>query len=134
MSLHYKARIGVWSRMAMVGQSVSGRAETRNLIIGESALLNMQTAFFSNRVVQNPRWRRKQQLLQQQSNQISAHTVAQQFNTLHTVVANSEREALRQLRELRAAIADNGHVADIVTPPDRQLAAAITGCLGINRL
>lgn len=134
LGLHYIGKAGSWNRMAMVGQSVSGNAETRNLVIGQSALVNLQAALFSNRVVQNPRWGNKRRKMADQAQEMSAHSISQQFNQLHSAVATSQRELKRNLRQLSAALNADGFPNEVVKVPDRQLAALISGCLGINRL
>jgi hypothetical protein len=134
ISLQYKGKANSWNRMAMVGLSVSGNTETRNLLLGQSALINAQSALAGNHVVDNPHWRNKRRQLANQTQAMSTHSVSQHFNQLHTSVANSYPELKRNRSKLSAAIGADGFPNEVVRSPDRQFAAFISGCLGINRL
>jgi hypothetical protein len=134
LNLHYLAPSRVWTRIATVGQSVSGSAETRNLIIQSSALANFNNAFYANRIVEDPRRRRRQQQVGAQTEEISANTIAQFFNILVVVAASSERDVLRQRRTMKGNLMDAGfetHEVDDVTHIQN---AVFSGVLGINRL
>lgn len=134
LELHYLAPAGVWTRIATVGQSVSGSTETRNLIVQSAAMANVNQAFFSNRIVDDPRRRRKQQQVSSQTEEISANTIAQYFNRLIVVAASSERDVLKQRRLMKGNLMDIGfdsHDVDDVTHIQN---AVISGVLGVNRL
>lgn len=134
LNIHYLAPPGVWTRVATVGQSVSGATETRNLIYKNSLLLNFQSAMYSNRIVQDPRRRRKQQLVDNQTEEISAHTIAQYYNNLVVVAASTERDVLRNRRTMKGNLLDAGFETQYVDQIPHMMDALHSGVFGINRL
>jgi hypothetical protein len=134
LNLHFLAPPGVWTRIATVGQSVSGETETRNLIYQNSMLLNFQSAMYSNRIVEDPRRRRRRQQVDSQTEEISAHTIAQYFNILVVVAASSERDVLKQRRAMRGSLLDAGFETQFVDEVPHVMDALHSGVLGVNRL
>lgn len=134
LNLHYLAPRGVWTRISMVGQSISGSTETRNLIIQSSALANFQQTFFANRIVDDPRRRRRSREIESQTEEISANTIAQSFNILVVVAATSAREAVRHRRTMKGNLLDAGFDAQFIDDIPYLQNAIHTGVLGINRL
>jgi hypothetical protein len=134
LNIHYLAPTGVWTRIATVGQAVSGSTETRNLIIQSSAMANINQAFFANRIVDDPRRRRKHQQVTSQTEEISANTIAQFFNILIVVAASSERSALKQRREMMASMLDAGFVTHEIDDVTHIQNAVLSGVLGVSRL
>lgn len=134
LSLHYRNLLSQWSRFAVVGQGVSGKAETNHLIFGQSASANIESAFFSNRVVPHPKFRNKQRQLSQQAQEMSMMGVGQHFNILVPVVAESASTAKRSAKKMRALLTAQGFSCEIVPLSARQVDACISGILGANRL
>ena len=134
LNLHFLAPSGVWTRIATVGQSISGNTETRNLIIQSSAMANFQQSFFSNRIVDDPRKRRRRQQVESQTEEISANTIAQFFNILVVVAATSERDAIHQRRLMKVNLQDAGFDAQNVDDVTHLQNAVYSGVLGVNRL
>lgn len=133
-ALHAIMPAGVWVRQAMVGSSVSGDAETTQYILGQSARLNLNKAFKGNRIVADPRDKRKQQALAEQADQLSIHSVSQHFNMLFTIVAADPDLLRRQTSELRARLLTRGFRSEQVKATARIVPAVISGILGVNRL
>ena len=134
LALHYLMPKGMWTRQAMVGQSVSGDSETKQLIFGESALINWNNASRGGRIVTDPRYLRRRRALSQQAQQVSASSVSQHFNMLLPIVASSPTEFKLNHKRVKAAFNARGFHAELVRPPARLLSAAISGMLGANRL
>lgn len=134
LNIHFLAPKGVWTRIATVGQSISGSTETRNLIIQSSALLNFQQAMYANRIVDDPRRRRKRERVSSQTEELSANTIAQFFNILIVVAAGSERDVLRQRRVMKANFLDAGFVTHDIDDVTHIQNAVLSGVLGVNRL
>lgn len=133
MALHYVAPTGRWTRLAMVGQSVSGDTETQQSIVGESALINFQRAWFKNRVVQNPKFAKKQRELALQTQQISANSVAQYFNGFYTVVESSPRRLHLALKEAKASLNNSHFKCEQVEGSARLIDIGVSALLGTNR-
>ncbi len=134
LNIHNLAPTGVWTRIATVGQSVSGSTETRNLIVQSSALQNFQQAMYSNRIVDDPRRRRQRERVSAQAEEISSNTIAQFFNILVVVAAGSERDVLRQRRVMKAGFMNAGFVTHDIDDVTHIQNAVISGVLGVNRL
>lgn len=134
LALQHRTPTNVWLRSAIVGQSVSGATETRNLIVQSSFVTNFNNAFFSGRVVEDPRRRRRKHELEYQTESASAHTIAQFFNIVYVVAASSARDALKQRSELRADLLGTGFVADEVNEASRVQNVVLSGIYGINRI
>lgn len=134
MGIHYLEPVGLWARIALVGQSISGETETRQAVIAESAVINFQQAFFRNRVVQNPKWKRREAKLHDQAMSYSAYSISQHFNMLVTIVDGTERQVLEKMAHMQAALSGRGFSSSVVDDSDRLLNAALTGCLAANRL
>lgn len=134
LNIHFLAPKGVWTRIATVGQSISGSTETRNLIIQSSALLNFQQAMYANRIVDDPRRRRKRERVSSQTEELSANTIAQFFNILIVVAAGSERDVLRQRRVMAANFMDAGFLTHDINDVTHIFNAVLSGVLGVNRL
>ena len=134
MSLHYTLGRHSWTRSAMVGQAVSGDAETTQLVIGNSALKNFEGAFFKDRVVRNPKFAKKQRQLAEQTQQISAHSKVQHFNMLEVVVASSLQKLIKERDQRISLLKSKQFKAEIVKGSGRMMNAMITGTYGINRL
>lgn len=133
-SLHAIMPAGTWVRQAMVGSSVSGGAETTQYILGQSAMLNLTKAFKGNRIVADPRDKRKQKALADQANQLSVHSVSQHFNMLFAIVATDPDTLQNNISDLRAALLTRGFKTDNVKATARLVPAVISATLGINRL
>jgi hypothetical protein len=134
LALQHMVPPNVWLRSAVVGQAVSGETETRNLIVQSSFVTNFNNAFFSGRVVEDPRRRRKKHELEYQTESASAHTIAQFFNIVYVVAASSARDALKQRGDFRADLLGTGFVADEINETSRVQNAVISGIYGINRI
>lgn len=134
LALQYTDKPGRWVRRAMVGQSVSGDSETNQLILSASFSTNFNNAFFGNRIVQNPKFTRKQRQLAQQTWEISANSVAQLFNDLLVVVSPSREETLASRKDVMGTLESAGFRCEVVKASARRLDAALSGSLGINRL
>lgn len=134
LSIHSRIPPGMWTRQAFVAESVKGRVETQQLVYGTSLLMNLQQAFMSNRMVEDPFIRDKKNELAKQTDMISAHSISQYFNGVYPVLATSP-EALRDHRKkLRGILSNVGFKTEIVKGSVLQREAGITGMLGINRL
>lgn len=134
MSLHYRVPRGIWTRSAMVGLAVSGATETNQLVISQSFFANVNGAFNQNNVVEHPNVTNRRRLLQEQAEQMSAHSISQHFNMLQTIVAPSEDDLISQRRDVKGKIETPGFPSDIVKTSFRQLPAAMSGMLAANRL
>ncbi len=134
LALHSRMPPGLWTRQAVVAESVSGRAETNQLVIGTSALMNLQSAFMANRVVENPFLNMKKRELSKQTETISAHSLAQHFNMIVPILASSEEELLTQRKIVRGVLNALQLRAVVVEGAYLQREAFISGAFGINRL
>ncbi|MBM3209778.1 hypothetical protein FJZ39_00305 [Candidatus Saccharibacteria bacterium] len=139
--LHDLPKPGVWTRQAMVGQAVSGNAETHQLLFAQGMMANFNDAFYGSARVHNPKRQRRERDLAERTDLVSRQTIGQHYNQLHTVVVplrgditEAESILLRQRKQLRASLIGAGFHAEVITGGSRQIAAAISGCLGINRL
>lgn len=133
-AIHHLPTLGVWTRQAMVGEGLSGSAETRNLVVAASAHANLQAAFTSNQVVESPGWRKRRRQLARQTEEVAATSVVQHFNQLHSVLHTDRRTALREARKLIARLQASGWDGEIVANRGRQRDVVISGCLGANRM
>jgi hypothetical protein len=134
LALHYMLEPGQWSRQAMVGESASGNAETQQLIINQSAQISLNAAFKNKRLITSPKFRRRQQELSQQVDQISANSVSQHFNMLITVIAPDLASMKRNRQKVISKCAANNFKVETIEGAGFQLDAGISGMLGINRL
>ncbi len=133
-SLHYRVPAGIWLRRAMVGQSVSGTAQTNHLVVSQSFFMNVQGAFSQNNIVEHPKVAKRRAMLREQAEEMSSTTIAQHYNQLQTVVATSESLLLTQRKEVEVKYGNSGFRSGVVPRSARQMDAAIGGMLGINRL
>jgi hypothetical protein len=125
---------GVWTRYATVGQSVSGDTETRNLVYQTALTESLRRAFSDGQIVDDPRKRRRRSNLMNQTEQISTHSIAQNFNIVFTVAADSASTALKQRRNIKASLRRKGFIAVEIDEPSRVLSGVVSGAFGISRL
>ncbi|HET6622863.1 MAG TPA: hypothetical protein VFG56_02930 [Candidatus Saccharimonadales bacterium] len=133
-TLHHLPKPGRWTSMAMVGEAISGNMETTQLVIQQSAIINWMSAFQRNRVVKDPRMMRRQRNLATQAEQVSSDSLGQRFNFLYSCSASSLEELYSVRRELKASLMARGFPCRVVKGRSRQLDAAISAALGVNRL
>jgi len=132
-ALQYKLSRYGWIRRAMVAESVSSDKETKQQLIGQSALISIEEAMNSKKIVRDPRLLRRRQKKQDQTNIISAQSIAQLFNYLWTVVCPSLDNNEIAQREIVGLLRSSGFDAKVVTQPALMVDAAISGMYGINR-
>jgi hypothetical protein len=132
--LQYRLSRHGWIRRAMVAESVSSDKETRQQLIGQSALINVNNAMNKGKIVQDPRRARSIRRKQEQTNVISAQSIAQLFNYLWTVVCVDLDDVEKAHREIIGILRSAGFKAKVVGQPALLVDAAISGLLGANRL
>ena len=132
-ALQYKLSKFGWIRRAMVAESVSSDKETKQQLIGQSALLSLEDAMNSKKIVKDPRLLRRRQKKQEQTNVISAQSIAQLFNYLWTVVCPSLENTEIAQREVIGLLRSAGFDAKVVSQPALLVDASISGMYGVNR-
>ena len=132
--LQYRLSSYGWIRRAMVAESVSSDKETRQALIGQSALINLEQALNSKKIVQDPRIAVRRRKKQAQTNIISAQSIAQLFNNLWPVVCNDLNSVPMAHQQILGILRGAGFRAKVVSQSALYVDAAISGLFGANRL
>jgi len=123
-----------WIRRSMVAESVSSDKETRQQLIGQSAMMNIDAAMNGSKIVRDPRLARRRKEKEEQTNVISSQSIAQLFNYLWPVVCSSLESSDRAQREIVGMLRSAGFNAKVIGQPALYVDAAISGLYGANRL
>ncbi len=132
--LQYRLSQYGWIRRAMVAESVNSDKETRQQLIGQSALINIQETMNKGKIVRDPRLERNRRKKEQQTNVISSQSIAQLFNYLWTVVCPDLESTEKAHREIIGILRSAGFKAKVVSQPALLVDAALSGLMGTNRL
>ena len=132
--LQYRLSQYGWIRRAMVAESVSSDKETRQQLIGQSALINVQETMNKGKIVRDPRLAERRRRKEQQTNVISSQSIAQLFNYLWTVVCPDLENTEKAHREIMGILRGAGFKAKVVSQPALLVDAALSGLMGTNRL
>jgi hypothetical protein len=131
---HHSSPAGVWSSMSSVGETISGEAETRTLLYRQSLEQSVAGASPFQRVIANPkklRWRNK---INQQAMEMSASSLAQQYNDVICVVASTKKEMIANRNKMIGIYRANGFSCAVIKGRCRQIDGYLTGAYGVNRL
>jgi len=130
---HRSTPRGVWSSTVTAGETISSSMDTNILVFQQRFGGQMEQAFFQ-RVVEHPNTKKRRQQLSQQAEMMSSQSLAQQFNDVVCVVASTEDKMRKDRAKVLSTFRTNGYKCRIVKGRSRQLDAAITATLGVNRL
>lgn len=123
-----------WLRRAVVGESASGETETNQLVIAESAAQNWQNFVTGRQIVQHPKFATRRRELAEQAQVSSSQSVLQRFNYFWCTVGTDVEEVTRSRKASRGRLKSESFPTKVIAPTALLLDAAISGCLGINRL
>lgn len=134
LALHFETPLSVWTRMSEVGQSVSGEMESKLLYHQRSLLENFDRVVSGRNVLADPAKKLRRRRDAQTNEAIAAHSVAQHYHKLCSVVATSIEELEDAVHELKGVFESRGFNANLVPDPERQLDAFVTATYAINRM
>lgn len=123
-----------WTRFAFVSESISGEAQSNILLFQASIMENFNRAFYSRRVVNDPRRSNKSRNMLTQLDHMSVNTIAQMANGIITVV---ERDPARLRREVKSVGAKYGRIGfktEQVKGSARMIDYYFSGTLAANRV
>lgn len=131
---HDESPAGVWSSMASAGETISGAIQTNMLVYGQRLGNAVGSWWNPDPDIEHPKKRRKRQALQSETEVLSMASLAQRFNDVGTVVAPTREAMVRNRSTVMASLQNRGYKCRLVRRSALQMAAAITGIYGINRL
>lgn len=124
----------VWMRTYSGGEAISGERQTMQLMVEQAGLINVHDLFFARTLVKHPGFSRKKAALEQQTQAISASSIAQ-FSNEYRVLVGRDWPTLRDKRdEVIAYLHAHGFGVETVGLLSLQLDAVLTGALGASRL
>lgn len=123
-----------WTRFAFVSESISGEAQSNILLFQASVLENFNRAFYSRRVVRDPRRHRQSKNMLNQLDHMSVNTIAQMANGLITIVERDPQRLRRAVKTVSAKYGRIGFKTEQVKGSARQIDYFFSGALAANRV
>lgn len=133
-AVHFTMPNGSWDSFAEVCEKTSGEAETRQIMLQESARQSMYRLMNQDRVVEHPKHRRRRLRYEQEVNRVSANSINQRFHRIRVVTAPTSKLLDGEYNKLRSRVAPQGVKLRPVKGRARMIDALVTGLLGANRL
>lgn len=134
--VHYTMPPGTWDSFATVSESTSGEAETRQIMIQESARRSFESFMTKGRNVVHPRYRRQRRKYEEAVTTVSSSSINQRWHRLRVLAAPKDHPELldKQFKLLKANLVNQGIMVNIIKGRARLVPSLVTALLGTNRL